>query len=112
MKIIPVPCLSDNYAYLLVCERTNACAIVDASEAEPVVAALEAQRSRSGHALDLVAILATHRTVDSDHRIGTAQQCGDFPFQVIEGIPVFSKKHQFLVGRRFGWSNRMGAIGH
>lgn len=82
MKIIPVPCLSDNYAYLLVCERTNACAIVDASEAEPVVAALEAQRSRSGHALDLVAILATHH--HHDHVGGNEAVAARFP-----GVKVY-----------------------
>ena len=82
MKIIPVPCLSDNYAYLLVCERTNACAIVDASEAEPVVAALEAQRSRSGRALDLVAILATHH--HHDHVGGNEAVAARFP-----GVKVY-----------------------
>lgn len=64
MKIVPVPCLSDNYAYLLVCERTNTCAIVDASEAEPVLAALARQTSRAGEPTKLVAILATHHHPD------------------------------------------------
>ena len=36
MRIVPVPCLSDNYAYLLVCPETKEAAIVDPSEPEPV----------------------------------------------------------------------------
>ena len=36
-----VPCLRDNYAYLVRCEETGHVAVVDPSEAEPVQAALE-----------------------------------------------------------------------
>src|SRR5258708_6539384 len=39
MRIVPIPCLKDNYAYLVVSEGGEA-AIVDASEAEPVRAAV------------------------------------------------------------------------
>ena len=39
MRIVPVPCLKDNYAYLVVCEQTGEAAAVDPSEAEPVLAA-------------------------------------------------------------------------
>ncbi len=46
MRVIPVACLKDNYAYLLVCERTRACAVIDPSEAAPVVAALLAENLR------------------------------------------------------------------
>lgn len=38
--ITPIPCLKDNYAYLVTCDATKACAIVDPSEATPVLAAL------------------------------------------------------------------------
>jgi len=41
MSITPVPCLSDNYAYLVTCDRTKKTAIVDPSEAAPVLAACE-----------------------------------------------------------------------
>ncbi len=37
MRVHSVPCLKDNYAYLLVCEKTGESAIVDASEASPVI---------------------------------------------------------------------------
>jgi hydroxyacylglutathione hydrolase len=39
MRVIPVPCLRDNYAYLVATESGDA-AVVDASEAEPVRQAL------------------------------------------------------------------------
>lgn len=58
MKVIPIPCLSDNYAYLLVCEETGKAAAVDPSEAEPVIAAVR----EAGVAL--VAILNTHHHWD------------------------------------------------
>ncbi len=41
MRIVPIPCLSDNYAYLLVCRETKEAAIVDVSEAGPVLAAID-----------------------------------------------------------------------
>jgi hydroxyacylglutathione hydrolase len=53
-----VPCLKDNYAYLLHHEGSRDALVVDASEEAPVVAALE----RLG--LNPVAILATHHHVD------------------------------------------------
>jgi hydroxyacylglutathione hydrolase len=42
MKIHIVPCLKDNYSYVVVCEKTGESAIVDACEAAPVLAALRA----------------------------------------------------------------------
>ena len=35
LTIEPVPCLSDNYAYLLYDSAGDFCAVVDPSEAEP-----------------------------------------------------------------------------
>ena len=40
MRVIPIPCLADNYAYLLVCRETKEAAIIDPSEAGPVLRAL------------------------------------------------------------------------
>ena len=48
MRIVPVPCLKDNYAYLVICDAGDA-AVVDASEAAPVRDALEA-RGRAARA--------------------------------------------------------------
>ena len=58
MRIVPVACLSDNYAYLVTCEKTGMMALVDASEAEPVGAAIAA----TGKALR--AIWSTHHHFD------------------------------------------------
>lgn len=58
MRVIPVPCLSDNYAYLVTADGSREAFVVDPSEAEPVIAAVE----REG--LDLVAIVNTHHHHD------------------------------------------------
>src|SRR5262249_15284839 len=39
MRVGLVPCLKDNYAYLVICDKTRAAAVVDPSEAHPVLAA-------------------------------------------------------------------------
>ena len=57
MRILPVTCLKDNYAYL-VCDDGGACAIVDPSEAGPVLAAVRA------HGLSPTAIWNTHHHYD------------------------------------------------
>ncbi len=58
MRIVVVPCLSDNYAYLIICEETDKAAIVDPSEAGPVAAAVD----REG--IELVSIWNTHHHYD------------------------------------------------
>ena len=58
MRIVPVPCLKDNYAYLVVCERTGEAAVVDPSEAAPVLAAA----AREG--VKIRAIWCTHHHFD------------------------------------------------
>src|SRR5262249_37901850 len=58
MRVEPVACLSDNYAYLIIDERAKQVSIVDASEPAPVLAAIE----RVG--LPLAAILSTHHHGD------------------------------------------------
>lgn len=57
-KVIVVPCLSDNYAYLVHLEGSKDAIVVDASEAAPVETAL------AKHGLELVGILATHHHYD------------------------------------------------
>ncbi|MDH3201648.1 MAG: hydroxyacylglutathione hydrolase [Myxococcales bacterium] len=56
MKIIPVPCLRDNYAYLVV--RNGRAAVVDPSEADPVLLAIEKE------GVELVEIWLTHHHWD------------------------------------------------
>src|ERR687890_327718 len=41
MRVFPIPCLADNYAYLLVCRETKEAALVDPSEPGPVLHALK-----------------------------------------------------------------------
>lgn len=58
LNIHLVPCLSDNYAYLVHEPKANAVAIVDPSEAAPVIKAL------SAHGLKLTHIFNTHHHPD------------------------------------------------
>ena len=58
MRVLPVPCLSDNYAYLVTAGGSDEAFVIDPSEAEPVIAAIE----REG--LRLVAIVNTHHHHD------------------------------------------------
>lgn len=55
LEVTPIPCLNDNYAYRLVCPNTGFCAVVDPSEAAPVLEVLDGR---------LDAILSTHHHWD------------------------------------------------
>jgi hydroxyacylglutathione hydrolase len=57
MRIVPVPVLDDNYAYLVIAD-SGAAAVVDPSEAVPVLAAAEREKA------DLQAIWNTHHHWD------------------------------------------------
>jgi len=85
MRVVPIACLSDNYAYLLVCPESKEAAVVDASEADPILDAIAqgAGRSRAGEGsrrdvsagsredVNVVAILSTHH--HPDHVGGNAE---------------------------------------
>jgi hydroxyacylglutathione hydrolase len=58
MKVVPVPCLRDNYAYLVICPRSGEAAIVDPGEAGPVEDAV------AEHGVSLRAIWCTHHHAD------------------------------------------------
>jgi hydroxyacylglutathione hydrolase len=58
MAIIPVPQLSDNYAYLVVDDSAGQCGVVDCAEADKVLAEVR----RRG--LQLIAVLPTHYHFD------------------------------------------------
>jgi hydroxyacylglutathione hydrolase len=58
MKVIPVPQLMDNYAYLIVDEATGEAGIVDCAEAKPVLKAVTRE------AVKLTAVLPTHHHYD------------------------------------------------
>ncbi len=80
MQVTIVPCLKDNYAYLVRPEGAKICAVVDACEAEPI------ERALDEHGLELGAILATHH--HADHVGGNEELVRRFP-----GIPVFGSAH-------------------
>ena len=59
LTVLPIPCLNDNYAYLLSVPGRDEVAVVDASEAAPVLAALAGVKQRR-----LSAVLTTHHHPD------------------------------------------------
>jgi len=65
VRIVSVPCLKDNFAYLVICETTRRAAVVDPGEAAPVEAAVAAA------GVELVAVWATHH--HADHVGGTLE---------------------------------------
>ncbi|MGE3726681.1 MAG: hydroxyacylglutathione hydrolase [Candidatus Sericytochromatia bacterium] len=94
MFIRSIPCLQDNYAYLLRCDVTGQTAVVDPSEAPPVLDALK----QAG--LSLHAILNTHHHFD--HTGGNAELLRHFP-----GIPVYA--HESDRGRIAGQTHFLAA---
>lgn len=76
MRVVPIPCLKDNYAYLLVCRETKEAALIDVSEPGPVLAALDkgagtldsrrdlSLEKESREDVRVVAILSTHHHHD------------------------------------------------
>jgi hydroxyacylglutathione hydrolase len=77
LSIVEIPCLRDNYAYLVAPEGATQVVVIDPSEAEPVEAAL-AERG-----LELVAILNTHH--HWDHIGGNEALCARR-----KGLPVYA----------------------
>jgi len=75
LEIVTVPCLSDNYAYLLRDAATGAVAAIDAPEAAPIIAALEAR----GWGLDWVWLTHHH----GDHVGGLAALVARFGARVL-----------------------------
>lgn len=75
LEIVVVPCLSDNYAYLLRDGATGKVGLVDAPEAPPIRAALSAR----GWGLDLVLITHHHE----DHIAAVAELREAFGAEVV-----------------------------
>lgn len=71
MQVIPIPCLKDNYAYLIICDETHQAGIVDPSEFFPVWKEIQKQ------VVNLVAILNTHH--HWDHVGGNAELLQHLP---------------------------------
>ena len=58
MKIKVIPCLQDNYAYIIIDEENNIACVVDPSEAKPIIEFLENTQ------IELKFILNTHHHYD------------------------------------------------
>lgn len=58
LTIERIPTLGDNYTYLVICDRSQEAAIIDAPEAEPVIRRVEASGAR------VTKILSTHHHPD------------------------------------------------
>jgi hydroxyacylglutathione hydrolase len=80
VNVAIIPCLKDNYAYLLSAPGADRAVVVDASEAEPVLLAL----TKLG--LPLGAILSTHH--HADHVDGNQALAERYP-----GIEIFGSAH-------------------
>lgn len=80
MRVVPVPCLKDNFAYLVICERAKVAAVVDPGEAAPIVAAVEAA------GVSLAAVWATHH--HHDHVGGVDALVAEVP-----GLEVLGHVH-------------------
>ncbi|KAJ1879102.1 Cytoplasmic glyoxalase II [Coemansia sp. RSA 1722] len=65
MKVIPVPCLSDNYAYVLIDEKAQQVSVVDPVDAAKVLEVVKQTK------LELKTVLTTHH--HADHSGGNAQ---------------------------------------
>ena len=70
LEIVTVPCLRDNYAYLLVDAARGEAIVVDPSEAAPIASAL------ADRGLRAVRVLATHH--HADHVGGAPELCARF----------------------------------
>ena len=58
MKIQIIPCLQDNYSYLIINEENNTACVIDPSEADPIIEYLENNK------IKLNFILNTHHHYD------------------------------------------------
>lgn len=84
VEVIPIPCFEDNYAFLLADTTAGAAAVVDAPEAEPILAALAAR------SLTLTAVLCTHH--HGDHTGGNEALAAAYPGVVVAGLAADAKR--------------------
>ena len=83
MKIIPIPCLNDNYAYIVQDNITKTVGVVDPSEAKPIINYLKKEK------LELNYILNTHHHFD---HIG-----GNIELQKLYNNLIFLVFNNFLI---------------
>lgn len=78
MKVVAVPQLMDNYAYLVIDPDTGQAGVVDCAEAEPVIAAVQREGVR------LAALLPTHHHYD--HVGGNQDLLAKYPRLAVYGV--------------------------
>ncbi len=79
MAIITVPQLSDNYAYLVIDDSSQQCAVVDCAEPDSVIAAAKS------HGVKIIAVLTTHW--HGDHSGGNEDIAAKIP-----GIKIYGAR--------------------
>jgi len=109
MRVQPVLCLRDNFAYILICEETGQAAVVDPSESGPVLAELERLKA------PLVAIFNTHHHYD--HVDGNLGLLAHFPGTRIYAHAsdkgrVPGQTHFLEEGDTPGFGNIKGSLTH
>ena len=75
MEIKIIPCLQDNYSYLLIDEENNTACVIDPSEADPIIRYLESNK------IKLKFILNTHH--HQDHVGGNQKLKGKYGANII-----------------------------
>jgi hydroxyacylglutathione hydrolase len=101
LEIEPVPCLKDNYAYLVYDRGEGVCGVVDASEGEPVKRALEAK------GLKLTHILSTHH--HNDHVGGNLALKAAFGATVVGAAKDAARIPGIDVGLNEGDTYKLGS---
>ncbi len=106
MRILTVPCLSDNYAYLVVCDATRAAALVDPSTLADVEGPVR-ELLDAGYALR--EIWATHH--HGDHVGGVEDVCRAFGVETVVGFePDRSRLPRLSLGLHDGDRHALGSV--
>ena len=99
MKIEIIPCLKDNYSYLLIDEKEKIACVVDPSESKPIIEYLE------NHKINLKFILNTHHHYD--HVGGNKELKNKYNSNIIgfKGDKDRIPEIDILVGDQDTWKN-------
>ena len=109
MQVIPIQCLTDNYAYIIIDNNSKTIGVVDPSEAEPVAAFLKKKN------LKLNYILNTHHHFD--HVGGNNKLKKMYDAKVVlsaskVGVGTFEPTHELTVGGSISASGAIFAEGN
>lgn len=106
MRILPVPCLSDNYAYLVVCDATRSLALVDPSNLAGVEGPV---RALLAEGFALREVWATHH--HPDHVGGVDDVCDTFGVDVVVGLKADrARLPRLTVGLADGDTRAFGSV--